>query len=97
MTLSKLICSVKELEKEAEEIGKKVTSWLSYHFTFAYINDLNLEMLWGAEPFREEQKECIQAYLIWYLKAEALIKEYLPFTDRKDEFIGEYDEIICLL
>jgi len=93
--LSELLYFAKELEKEAEEIEKKVTNWLSYHFTFAYINDLNLEMLWMEEPFREEQRKCIRAYQVWYWKGELLIKEYLP--DRKDEFIGEYDEIICLL
>lgn len=96
MTLiSELIHSVKELEKEAEEIEEKVTNWLSYHFTFAYTNDLNLEMIWLEKPFREEQRKCIQLYQIWYSKAEALIKEYL--YDRKDEFTREYDEILCLL
>ncbi|MCW7075992.1 MAG: hypothetical protein OCU18_01680 [Candidatus Syntrophoarchaeum sp.] len=43
--LSELIHTVRELEKEAEEIEKKVTGFLSDTFTFAYINDLNTEMM----------------------------------------------------
>lgn len=93
--LSELLYFAKELEKEAEEIEKQVTSWLSYNFTFAYVNELNTETLWMEESFREEQRKCIRAYQIWYLKGELLIKGYL--SNRKDEFIGEYDEIICLL
>lgn len=61
MTLSELIYLVKELEKEAEEIEKKVTSWLSYNFTFAYVNELNTKTLWMEESFREEQRKCIRA------------------------------------
>ena len=93
--LSKLINSVNELENEAEEIDKKVTGWLSYYFTFAYINDLDTEMLWLEESFREEQRKCVQLYQTWYLTAEILIKEYLP--DRKHEFTKEYDAILGLL
>jgi len=95
MTLSKLIHSVKELEKEAEEIEKKVSSLLVHAFEYYYVNELDTEMIWLEKPFREEQRKCIQLYQIWYSKAEALIKEYL--YDRKDEFTREYDEILCLL
>lgn len=93
--LNKLINSVKELEREAEEIDKKVTGWLSYYFTFAYINDLDTEMLWLEESFREEQRKCVQLYQTWYLTAEFLIKKYLP--NRKREFTREYGEILGLL
>ena len=57
--LNKLINSVKELEREAEEIDKKVTGWLSYYFTYSYINDLDTEMLWLEESFREEQRKYV--------------------------------------
>lgn len=93
--LSELIHSVKELEKEAEEIEKKVSTLLVPAFEYSYVNELGTEMIWLEKPFREEQRKYIQLYQIWYSKAEALIKEYL--YDRKDEFTREYDEILCLL
>lgn len=93
--LSKLIHSVKELEKEAEEIEKKVSSLLVHAFEYYYVNELDTEMIWLEKPFREEQRKCIQLYQIWYSKAEVLIKEYL--YDRKEEFTREYDETLCLL
>ncbi|MCK4736267.1 MAG: HEPN domain-containing protein [Methanophagales archaeon] len=93
--LNKLINSVKELGREAKEIDKKVTGWLSYYFTYYYINDLDTEALWLEESFREEQRKCVQLYQIWYLTAECLIKKYLP--DRKREFTREYGEILGLL
>ena len=93
--LSELIHSVKELEKEAEEIERKVSTLLVPAFEYSYVNELGTEMIWLEKLFREEQRKYIQLYQIWYSKAEALIKEYL--YDRKDEFTREYDEILCLL
>ena len=93
--LSELMHSVKELEKEAEEIEKKVSTLLVPAFEYSYVNELGTEMMWLEKPFREEQRKYVQLYQIWYSKAEALIKEYL--YDRKDEFTREYDEILCLL
>jgi hypothetical protein len=86
---------VRELEKEAEEIEKRVSSLLVPAFEYSYVNELGTEMMWLEKPFREEQRKYVRLYQIWYSKAEALIKEYL--YDRKDEFTREYDEILCLL
>lgn len=93
--LDELTYNVKGLEKEAEDIEKKVTNFLSYNFEWCYANDFDTETLLIEDHFRERQRKHIRSYQIWYSKGEMLIKEYL--YDRRNEFTREYDEILSLL